>query len=363
MKKEFKRDIDRIAGRFIAYFKGEDRRRRDGEADLWKRISIEIEKKETGTRKSRILYRIYGAAALAASLLVCIYIGKSLHSESYSQLEKYVSQLSDSLEVNNQVQLLLSENEKVNLDKDSADITYAPDGSIQISKEAKKHSRIERESAEEEFNQIIVPKGKYTLLTLSDGTKMHINSGTRVVYPRVFASDHREIYVEGEVFLNVTKDEKKPFIVKTSGFEVEVLGTSFNVNAYKNDSRGEVVLLTGSVRLRDKQAHEVMLKPDNLVIIDDGKAGGIRRVHAGDYVAWIDGLLISHSQTLEVVFNKLHRFYDIPIVVSPAVQTEIVDGKLDLRQPLHELIRLIAAATPIEYKEVDGTYYINPKNK
>lgn len=363
MKKEFKRDIDRIAGRFIAYFKEEGRKQRDGEADLWKRISIEIDKKETGIHKNRILYRIYGTVAVAASVFVCIYIGKSFHSESYTQLEKYVSQLSDSLEVNSQVQLLLSENEKVNLDKDSANITYTPDGSIQISKESKQDSRIERESTKEEFNQVIVPKGKYTLLTLSDGTRMHINSGTRVVYPRVFASDHREIYVEGEVFLDVTKDKKKPFIVKTSGFEVEVLGTSFNVNAYKNDNRGEVVLLTGSVRLRDKQDQEVMLKPDNLITVDAGKAGGIRRVYAKDYVAWIDGLLISHSQTLDVIFKKLNRFYDVPIVVSPAVQTEIVDGKLDLRQPLHELIRLIAVATPIEYKEVDGIYYINPKNK
>lgn len=75
---------------------------------------------------------------------------------------------------------------------------------------------------EQEYNQIVVPKGKYTHLTLSDGSTVHINSGTRVVYPRAFSGNHREIYVEGEVCLNVTKNEKLPFVVKTTSFDVGI---------------------------------------------------------------------------------------------------------------------------------------------
>ena len=70
---------------------------------------------------------------------------------------------------------------------------------------------------------------------------MYVNAGTRVFYPAVFKKDKREILVEGEVFLEVEKDPSRPFIVKTNRFEVKVLGTQFNVCAYKEDAFTSVV--------------------------------------------------------------------------------------------------------------------------
>ena len=102
------------------------------------------------------------------------------------------------------------------------------------------------------------------------------------MYPRVFADNRREIYVEGEIYLDVTPDKSRPFVVKTHQFNVEVLGTSFNVNAYKGKKQSEVVLVEGSVRLSDKYQKEVLMKPDNLVVVSEGRASRIKRVRAKD---------------------------------------------------------------------------------
>ncbi len=86
---------------------------------------------------------------------------------------------------------------------------------------------------EHSFNQLIVPNGKRSTLALEDGTKMWINAGSRVIYPNKFKKNKREIYVDGEVYMEVARDEERPFVVKTNMLDVQVLGTSFNVMAYK----------------------------------------------------------------------------------------------------------------------------------
>lgn len=369
-KQEHPIDKDKVADRMVDYLKHQDRQKREGEDELWQLVSAEIEKEEQGEMtsaphpaKNKRIYWIAVSLVAAASVLCFLFLGKAAFMNENSMLEEYVSQLSDEVQDVKQVQLLLSDHEKVSMDKDSVGIVYDSDGSIRIDKDVREKSDTDKED-ESDFNQIIVPKGKYTFITLSDGTKMHVNSGTRVIYPRVFTGSNREIYVEGEVFLNVTKNPQKPFIVRTSQCDVQVLGTSFNVSAYKEEIHAEVVLVEGSVKLKDKQSNEIWLKPDNLVTVNSGKAGSVRNVNAADYCAWINGMLISRSETLQSIFNKLSRFYDQPIVVSSAISHEMLDGKLDLRQSLPELIRLISVAVPIEYKETNGVFHIySPKEK
>lgn len=361
MKKEQEQDINSIANKFIRYFKTKDRKPRKGEGELWNLISAEIEKVESKSQRRKVLPWVASLTGIAASVLLLLYIGDAFQTISPSKLENYISLLSDEVDSHNQVRLLLSDNEVVDMNTDSVSILYSADGTIKIDEQLHQQPATDVRDTETEFNQIIVPKGKYIFITLSDGTKMHVNSGTRVVYPRVFADTNREIYVEGEVFLDVVKNEKKPFLVKTSKFDVEVLGTAFNINAYKNENYGEVVLARGSIKLTDKESNAVMLKPNNLVSIENGKAGHARFVNAADYTAWTEGLLITHTETLAAVFRRLTRFYDIPITVTADVQSLVVNGKLDLKQSLPELLRLISVAAPIDYKEENGGYTISRK--
>lgn len=364
MKSQQKQELDGIIDKIIGYCRFHDRRERDDEANMWKRINYEIERQKKTAQTRKYIKRFLIPVSVAACLLLAYIIGKGEFSYNNWTLDTYVNQLADVTDVSGQVQLLLSDERKVQIDKDTVGIVYSSSGKIQIEQEGNSVDETAGSADETKgFNQIIVPKGKYSQLTLSDGTRMHVNSGTRVVYPRVFTDSRREIYVEGEVYLDVTPDKNKPFIVKTHQFDVEVLGTSFNVNAYKGKEQAEVVLVEGSVKLSDKHEKEVLMKPDNLVVVSEGRASRIKRVHAKDYTAWINGLLILHNEPLMSVFERLNRFYDVSIVVAPAIQTEIVDGKLDLRLPLPELVKMISVVVPIDCQMIDEAYYISPKKE
>lgn len=362
MKSQQKQELDGIIDKIIGYFRFHDRKERNDETDMWERINFEIRRQEKEIRTRRHIKKILIPVSVAACLLLAYVIDKGEASDDNWTLDAYVDQLADVTEASGQVQLLLSDRRKLQIDKDTVGIVYSSSGKIQIEQEEHPmNETVSNDDGSKGFNQIIVPKGKYSQLTLSDGTRMHVNSGTRVVYPRVFANNQREIFVEGEIYLDVAPDKSKPFIVKTHQFDVEVLGTSFNVNAYKGNEQAEVVLVEGVVKLSDKYKKEVLMKPDNLVVVSGGHASQIKRVHAKDYTAWINGLLILHNEPLMSVFERLNRFYDIPIVVAPAIQTEIVDGKLDLRLPLSELVEMISVVVPIDCQIIDGTYYISPQ--
>ena len=97
------------------------------------------------------------------------------------------------------------------------------------------------------WNDITVPHGMHQTLTLSDGTRLHVNSGTRVIYPSEFTEDKREIFVSGELFAEVAKNPDKPFIISAGDVHVQVLGTKFNLRAYGNIETIEVALVEGSV--------------------------------------------------------------------------------------------------------------------
>ena len=94
------------------------------------------------------------------------------------------------------------------------------------------------------WNDITVPHGMHQTLTLSDGTTLHVNSGTRVIYPSDFTENKREIFVSGELFADVAKDPDKPFIISAGDVHVQVLGTKFNLRAYENIETVEAVSYT-----------------------------------------------------------------------------------------------------------------------
>ena len=93
-----------------------------------------------------------------------------------------------------------------------ARISYSQEGEASVNEQ-----QVESKPQKTEYNQLIVPKGKTSRLVLADGTSLYVNAGTKVVYPSVFEGKSREIYVDGEIFIDVKKDTEKPFIVKTSG--------------------------------------------------------------------------------------------------------------------------------------------------
>jgi len=357
MEKKYKQ-IQEVEKQLITFLRSRENEQRRGEDEVWEKIEKGLASKKRLSLKQRIY--IWSTAAAAVFIFLFFFIEYKL-SDDLNSLDEYVALLEEPVLESSQIQVYLSSQDKITVEENTASVTYSSKGNVLINEEKQETDSLGK--VEQEYNQIVVPKGKYTHLTLSDGSTVHINSGTRVVYPRVFSGNHREIYVEGEVCLHVTKNEKFPFVVKTALFAVEVLGTTFNVSAYKNDQNNEVVLVNGSVRLSDRNKNKIELKPDQLAAINNGKIDAVKKVEALDYIAWTDGLLILQFEPLSNVFKKLERFYGVTINVSPEASLLKMRGKIDLKQSLDDLIVLISSTAPIVWAKTDEGYSIYKKER
>lgn len=121
-------------------------------------------------------------------------------------------------------------------------------------------------SSQNIYNEITVPLGAKSQIILSDGTKVWLNAGSTLKFPVSFSSETREVYLEGEAFFNVTKNKKSLFVVKTSGINVKVYGTEFNIKSYPEEKLIQTTLVNGSVTIEEiggKSAKKIAyLKPN-----------------------------------------------------------------------------------------------------
>ncbi|KAF2332343.1 FecR family protein [Flavobacterium ginsenosidimutans] len=171
------------------------------------------------------------------------------------------------------------------------------------------------------YNIIKIPYGKKFRLQLSDGTFVHLNSGTTLKYPVKFiAGENRQVFLDGEAFFDVAKDKKHPFIVNADELNVRVLGTHFNVSNYPEDAATDVVLVEGSVGMY--QSNEEFDASKN-IILKPGFKGSFNRENAkistkavitDIYTSWIDGGLTFRNMTFRNIITKLERRYNVTII-------------------------------------------------
>ena len=157
MKSQQKQELDGIIDKIIGYFRFHDRKERDDETDMWERINREIRQQEKKTRVREYIKRFLIPVSVAACLLLAYVIDKGEFSDNSWTLDAYVGQLADVAEASGQVQLLLSDKRKVQIDKDTVGIVYSSNGKIQIEQEEHTVSETSENTDEAKgFNQIIV---------------------------------------------------------------------------------------------------------------------------------------------------------------------------------------------------------------
>ena len=207
------------------------------------------------------------------------------------------------------------------------------------------------------FNQLRVPYGKRAFLKLSDGTSLWVNTGTTVIYPTKFARDKREIYVEGEVFAEVFHDSSHPFIIKTEKLDVQVLGTVFNISAYKEDKQTNVVLVSGSVNVKPKNGKATVIKPNQLFAYTE-QASTLREVEVENYTSWHDGNYIFHNEPIENVLLRLSRYYNVTMKLPTSPSGISCSGKLELKDNLTQLLNGLSEISTMSFAVKDNEYRI-----
>ena len=170
------------------------------------------------------------------------------------------------------------------------------------------------------YNTLTVPYGKRFKIQLSDGTSVHLNSGTSIKYPVQFIKGKkRKVFLNGEAFFDVKKDKEHPFIVNINNMNVRVLGTKFNVSSYPEDANVNTVLVEGSVGIYKK---EDLYNPETAAILKPGYKGtwnkndrkiNINKADIEMYTSWINGRILFRHTTFNNIIKKLERHYNIKI--------------------------------------------------
>lgn len=238
-----------------------------------------------------------------------------------------------------------------------ASISCLANGTMTVN--GKSIARGEGNATGNEFCQLVVPKGRRAEITFADGTHLWANSDSRVVYPQEFSDGRREIFISGEVYLDVAPDKKHPFVAKSRDFNVTVLGTSFNIKAYGNGTPAQVVLVSGKVELTNSGSGKVTMQPGELVDISGSTLGSPRQVDVTPYVSWKDNMLIYSNRSLADVFSRLNICYGREFVLSPDVENIKVTGKLYLKDNIEAVLHAIAFSAPVAYEEKGDTIYVN----
>ena len=295
------------------------------------------ERKVVKKKHKTLLYYIGSAvASVAAVLLICL-MGDEKKEISYDY-ESYLLKQADS----NEILLAIGKKEPISIQDSMAVITYnVGKQTVQVNNDT-----LEIEShkgGKHPLNTIRVPYGKRSLLSLSDGTLVHLNSGASLVYPSAFDDSHREVYLEGEAYFEVSKAEKQqPFWVKTAYKTVKVTGTRFNVLSDRGLQKFETVLVSGKISV-DSESGSMELIPNQCYKFSNvSKSERLKEVDVRNYISWIDGKLKFDKERLSYVLYKLEKVYNIKITLLNSEYADWrVSGMLDLQNTGEETVGML----------------------
>lgn len=212
------------------------------------------------------------------------------------------------------------------------------------------------------MNEIISPVGSRISLELSDGTKVWLNHGSKLLYPQKFTEKKRTVTLIGEGYFDVAHNPQKPFIVETNEINVTALGTKFNVKAYPNDKTVSATLKSGKIEVQSPKG-KIALKPNqHLELGYNSNKFEVINVDPEKYISWKDGRLVFKDDDFQSIADRLSRWYNVDIkIIDPEVK-KLTYTATFIDEPLYQILEMLAAVTPIKYqisernKLPDGTY-------
>ena len=210
--------------------------------------------------------------------------------------------------------------------------------------------------------EIIVPKGQVNQIFLADGSRIWINSESKLILPSVFAPNKRVVKLNGEAFFEVAKDKNRPFIVEVSGQQILVFGTSFNVRAYDNSTKIETTLETGQIQLHVGNETK-MLRPGEQSLFNKTKKQLIvSRVDPTIFSSWKNGRYEFQNEDLVEVFKIVERWYDVDISYDKNAFREMhFSGVIKRNKDAKHFLDLLNLTIPICYDIQGDKINILPK--
>jgi uncharacterized protein YeeX (DUF496 family) len=306
-------------------------------ARTWNKIEDKTKRIKQRRRRVNILKFAATAILLIGVSIALFYLNRE--NDFSAEIEKIHS--------SSQGQIILSDGTTKYFDTENSSVQQLESGDIVLNNDTVNTSENYKHRNGTMLNHVVIPYGKRLEITLSDGSHVWLNSGSKFSYPASFAGRVRKVYLSGEAYFDVAKDKERPFKILSQGVEIKVLGTSFNVCAYPEDDAVSAVLVEGSIKIREDK-----LLAKGIVIIPGQRANYnkklddfiIDEVDVNLYSSWINGYLVFKNEKVSRVVSKLERYYNKKIIVSPKLKKYSFSGKLDLNHNFESVIKKLTFA-------------------
>lgn len=218
-----------------------------------------------------------------------------------------------------------------------------------------KNTPVKEQIAMRELNNA---KGQRSKVVLPDGSTVYLGAASKLIFPEQFKSNSRTVKLEGEAFFEVSRNPNQPFIVHTGTVQTRVLGTSFKIEAFRNQAL-IVAVATGKVRVDQYEGTEsqqlAILNPGQTVSYDQGKVNN-SRISPEEINSWKDARLSFHQQPLKEISGILERWYNVSISFENRIkEKEKITVTLKADVPLHKIMKVLAATGHFKYRIDENT--------
>lgn len=308
---------------------------------IWHQIPPDSGKKLTVKR-----YRIASAAAILLLIGSGIYLLSRQPARKAVKVEKVA--IDNQLDVKPGGTKAILMAGKVNVNLGQTDTSFSLAGNRVLVKNG--HLSIDDIKPVE--YTLITPRGGEYNLTLSDGTKVWLNSESKLVYPSAFSGDTRQVNLIGEAYFEVKQDADHPFIVQTSNQQVKVLGTEFNVNAYPEDKNTITTLVNGKIRVagNNEEGKLILTEGQQSLLKDDGQLSLNTGANIDEAIAWKNGYFRFDKADIKTIMNQLSRWYNVQVSYVSEPTDHYFGALISRDNNISQVLQLLEATGEIHFR-------------
>lgn len=211
-----------------------------------------------------------------------------------------------------------------------------------------------------QYNVITTPRGGQYQIVLPDGTRVWLNADSYIRFPTTFKGAYRDVEIKGEAYLEIAKNKSQPFIAKVRNTRVEVLGTSFNVMAYEDETVTKTTLFEGSVKVQEGSMSE-RLMPGEQSVAD---INNIRKISLGaesleQVIAWKNNEFRFNNDNLESVMRQISRWYNVNVVYEGADKDLEFGGVVSRKENVSVVLKkLELTGSKVRFRIEGKTIYV-----
>lgn len=247
--------------------------------------------------------------------------------------------------------LILSNGESIDLENANEGAVISKDGTSYAKILGGKLTCLLQSSGNNDtaYNTITTPKGGMYQLVTPDGSKIWLNASSELKFPGSFGSGRRIVELKGEAYFEVAKDKKRPFIVKTSGQETEVLGTHFNINNYADEPATTTTLFEGAVRVHQIHANgKVVLSPGQQAVLKNQQLK-VQKADESAALDWMNGKIVFKNETLESIMRKVSRWYGVEVQIKGDIADLEFWGAVSRHNNLSAILNYLKETEDLDY--------------